>query len=171
MIIIYIMEYLKTIEYNKIIKKNKIDKKKFLNEFDEPFSYMKGGKRYDPLFLFRYDYNNICMTLFNKNMKSERIDMSNVEFPRDIEKVYWYEKGKNDVKPWRFIGKIKCDDKFKYVYYIGECDYTGFDCQGCMKLYVSKNLRKIMKMAVEKDIYDKIMASCKININNVGKTK
>ncbi len=89
--------------------------------------------------------------------------MSNVEIPRDIIKVYWYEEGENDVKPWYFIGKIKHKDSFKFVYYVGECDYTGFDCQGYMRLYVSKNLKKIINMSIDYNVIQKIKYDLKIS--------
>jgi hypothetical protein len=134
--------------------------KNFNKAFEEPFSFLYGGKSYweeD-----HYNYSDICITLFNKNMKSEKIDMSNVILPRDITKVYWYREGKNDEESWNMIGKIKIKDKEKYIYYVAWCDYTGFDCQGGMKLYVSKSLSKLLTLAVENDVYSMIYD----NMNN-----
>jgi hypothetical protein len=48
--------------------------------------------------------------------------MSNVEFPRDIEKVYWFESGmetnKNMFSENHFIAKFKCKNKSRYVYFM-----------------------------------------------------
>ena len=76
----------------------------------------------------------------DNNFKAEDIDLSLINFPKNIVKVYYYEKGINNKKPWQFIWKIKYEDTYKFIYYIGECDYTGFDCQCFMKLYISKSL-------------------------------
>jgi hypothetical protein len=141
-------------DIKKILKNNKIDMNKFQKAFKYPFSFMKGGDNYDPI--YKYDYNQTCMTMFNNKMKSEKIDMSNVLFSRDIVNVFWYEEGENDVSPWYFIGKIKCNDKFKFIYYIGECDYTGFDCQGDMRIYISSSLQKIIDLAIEYNVIEKI---------------
>lgn len=91
--------------------------------------------------------------MFNEKLKSEKIDMNDVVFPQDIMKVYWYQEGINDEQPWYFIGKIKCNNKYKYIFYIGECDYTGFECQGIMKMYISKSFKKIINFAIPWDIF------------------
>jgi hypothetical protein len=61
----------------------------------------------------------------------------------------------NDVKPWYFIAKTKYKNKYKYVFYEAQCDYTGFDCQGIMKLYVSYSLKRLIKKAISKKIIKK----------------
>ena len=37
----------------------------------------------------------------------------------------------------------------KYAFYTAWCDYTGFDCQGGMKLYISSNINVLIKMAMD----------------------
>ena len=40
----------------------------------------------------------------------------------------------------------------RYGFYSGECGYTGFDCQGCMELYVSDRYDVlIMKALPDRD--------------------
>lgn len=117
------------------LKKNKINMEKFYTAFKFPFYCLPGNDGYD----IRYNYSDICIAMFNEKLKSEKIDMNDVVFPRDIMKVYWYQEGINDEQPWYFVGKIKCNNKYKYIFYIGECDYTGFECQGIMKMYISKS--------------------------------
>jgi hypothetical protein len=132
------------------LKKNIIVFEKFKDAFENPFFFLDNEKSE----CNEYTYDKICLTLFNSKMKSEKIDMSETKIPRDILKVFWYKEGKNDEEPWYFIGKIKCKDKNKYVYYQAWCDYTGFDCQGGMKMYVSRSLTKILSMAIESDVLD-----------------
>ena len=93
--------------------------------------------------------------VFNKNMKKEHINIKYFDFPKNILEVYWYEEGENDVRPWQFIGKVRYKNKFKYVYYIADSDYTGFDCQGEMKLYVSKSLNRLLRKAIPSDLIKK----------------
>lgn len=134
----------------KLLLKNKknINIEKFRKAFDEPFNFLNNKENeYDD-----YYYENICLTMFDKDMKSEKIDLSETVIPRDIIDVYWYMEGKNDESPWYFIGSIKCKNKKKYIYYTAWCDYTGFDCQGGMKMYVSKSLTKIINLGLEYDV-------------------
>jgi len=121
---------------------------KFFKAFKYPFSFINDNT---------YKLINITFIMFNNNFKAEDIDLSLINFPKDIVKVYYYEKGINDKKPWQFIGKIKYEDTYKFIYYIGECDYTGFDCQGFMKLYISKSLNKILNYAVPTTGYSSIL--------------
>ena len=74
--------------------------------------------------------------------------------PIDIKKVYWYDKGINDKKPWHVICKIRPKCHTFYVYYLAGCDYTGFDCQGYMKMYISKLLKKLLNLAVPSKLFD-----------------
>ncbi len=137
-----------------IMKKPTISLKKFMKDFAYPFSFMKGGSYHHAT--SSYDLNLIALTMFDSNFKSEEIDLSDVEIPRDILKVYWYKAGVNDELPWYFLGKIKYKDTHRYVFYIGECDYTGFDCQGYMKLYISKHFSRILSLAVTGVLYSEM---------------
>ena len=154
---------------------NKINIKQFKKAFEYPFSFLKGGKNYlsgDQ----RYQIENFTLTMFNKNLKSENIDLNKINFPEDITEVYGYHEGKNDVDPWHFVGKIKYKQSYKYLYYIGEADNTGFDCQGSMKMYISKSLKRILKYAIEEntyhDLYKTMMVpSSSHNHNKQSRTK
>ena len=124
------------------LRRNPVNLKKFHQAFKYPFSFM--NKEYDE----RYSLQKISMTMFGTDMKAEKIDLNHVNFPDDIKEVYYYKKGKNEVSPWYFVGKISYKDASLYVYYEGQCDYTGFDCQGSMKLYISEHFDRIIWMAV-----------------------
>jgi len=93
---------------------------------------------------------------FNKDMKKEVMNIKYFNFPNNIIEVFWYEEGENDVKPWQFIGKVKYKNKFKYIYYIADTDYTGFDCVNSdMKLYVSHSLNRLLRKVVPIDLIKK----------------
>jgi hypothetical protein len=126
------------------LKKQSKNINDFLLAFTEPFEYLNKTNE--------YSYKNICMTTFNKNMKADVIDTTNILFPRDIISVYWYREGENDEESWEFIGKIKYKNNFRYVYYSAWCDYTGFDCMGGMKLYFSKSMKKLFDLCISHDI-------------------
>ena len=139
-------------------KLNKVKMNDFKKAFDYPFSFIKGGENYhysDE----RYLIENFTLTMFNKNLKSEKIDLNLINFPEDIMEVYGYQEGINDEKPWHFVGKIKYKNTHKYIYYIASADYTGFDCQGDMKMYISKSLKRILKYAIEEKTYHNLYFS------------
>ncbi len=56
------------------------------------------------------------------------------DFPDNIEHYYWIRPGCNDVAPWMTLCRLT---NGAYVFYKGECSYTGFSCQGDMELYSS----------------------------------
>jgi hypothetical protein len=63
------------------------------------------------------------------------------DFPENVDHYYWIHEGVNDEEPWIALCKLR---NGVYVFYKGECDYTGFDCQGDMKLYASKNVSELI---------------------------
>ncbi len=67
------------------------------------------------------------------------------DFPNNIEHYYWIHGGENDEEPWMTLCRLT---NGVYVFYKGECDYTGFDCQGSMELYASKNPATLINMAM-----------------------
>jgi hypothetical protein len=73
-------------------------------------------------------------------------------FPNNIEHYYWIHAGENDEEPWLALCKLS---NGVYVYYRGECDYTGFDCQGVMEIYASKDPFILVKFAMTSEDYDK----------------
>jgi len=130
---------------------------KFTEAFKEPFGFINNG------FENEYDIDNISMTMFDENLQSEKIDLKNISFPNDIHTVYIYKKGIHDRKPWYFIGMLKNATGEYYVYYEAECDYTGFDCQGSMKLYISKYFSRIIKLAIPDKIRSELFRKTAIN--------
>jgi len=123
--------------------------KNFHKAFEYPFSFM--NVNYDD----RYSLENISMTMFGNDMKAEKIDLNHVIFPGNIKKIYFYKEGKNDISPWYFIGEISYEEKSLYIYYEGLCDYTGFDCQGSMKLYISEHYDRIIDRALPENVRKK----------------
>jgi hypothetical protein len=140
-------------ERSKNASKNFDKFNKFYKAFKYPISFLnKEDKNYDE----RYQLKNIIIMVFNKNMKKEHINIKYFDFPKNILEVYWYEEGENNVRPWQFIGKVRYKNKFKYVYYIADSDYTGFDCVNSdMKLYVSKSLNRLLRKAIPSDLIKK----------------
>ncbi len=67
------------------------------------------------------------------------------DFPNNIEYYYWIHGGANDEEPWKTLCRLT---NGVYVFYKGECDYTGFDCQGSMELYASKTPATLINMAM-----------------------
>ena len=133
----------KTVVQNKEVK---INMESFYNAFSYPFRFINS---YDD----DYCTENFTVIMFDEHFKSEDIDVKSIDFPDDIIDVYWYEKGKKDEEPWEFIGKIKCKDKECYVYYVADCDYTGFDCKGDMKMHISEYLSRILNHAIPSKLH------------------
>lgn len=67
------------------------------------------------------------------------------DFPNNVDQYYWIHEGANDEEPWITLCKLR---NGVYVFYKGECDYTGFDCQGSMELYASKNPSELIEYAM-----------------------
>lgn len=57
---------------------------------------------------------------------------------------------KNDEIDWYLLCKLKNNN---YALYVAWCDYTGFDCQGGMKLYIAKDLNNLINYAMSNNIY------------------
>ena len=67
------------------------------------------------------------------------------DFPKNIAEYYWIHEGKRDEETWHLLCRLKngC-----YAYYRASCDYTGFDCQGMMQLFVSRSAQRIFEEAM-----------------------
>ena len=126
-----------------------MDIKKFYKAFEYPFGFINYDKCYK-----EFNIENFTLTLFDNKLKSERIDLTKINFPKDIKKVYWYDKGINDKKPWQVICKLRSNRHTFYVYYLAGCDYTGFDCQGYMKMYISKSFKKLLNLAIPSKLFN-----------------
>jgi hypothetical protein len=81
-------------------------------------------------------------------LDEEKVDIG--DFPNNIDEYYWIHEGANDEETWHLLcrvslGAAKGGDNFAYVYYTASCDYTGFDCQGQMKIVASMSLKKLIE--------------------------
>jgi hypothetical protein len=75
-------------------------------------------------------------------------------FPGNIVRYYWIYEGHNDEHPWYALGQLKSG---AYFFYVAECDYTGFDCQGGMKLWVSKSFQNLIDHAMTDSEYQEYL--------------
>lgn len=81
-------------------------------------------------------------------MVGESVEEKLVDFPQCVTHYYWIHQGANDEVPWLALFRFKTrEDKTRYGFYRGECDYTGFDCQGSMRLYVSDTVDTLIQKA------------------------
>ncbi len=80
------------------------------------------------------------------------------DFPENIQEYLWIHPGENDEEPWMCLCRLKND---VYVFYKGECDYTGFDCQGNMELYAHRDPNMLIQYAMTIADYDRYMADLK----------
>jgi hypothetical protein len=77
-----------------------------------------------------------------------------IDFPSCITNYYWIYEGINDEVPWRALFEYKNKDGDSgYGFYIGECDYTGFDCRGSMRLYLSDKIEVLIEKAFTNEDY------------------
>jgi len=67
-------------------------------------------------------------------------------FPDNIKTYIWGREGENDEKSWLLLCQL---DNGYYAYLEAWCNYTGFDCQGGMKLYCSKEFHILVEMAMD----------------------
>lgn len=76
-------------------------------------------------------------------------------FPANIREHFWVREGENDGDSWLAVGQLTND---AYFFFTGGCDYTGFDCQGGMCLWVSKSLKNIIEHGMTNEEYDLYMS-------------
>lgn len=77
-----------------------------------------------------------------------------IDFPTCIFQYYWIHEGIKDEVPWRALFEYKDNDgNIRYGFYIGECDYTGFDCRGSMRLYLSDKVDVLIEKALTDEDY------------------
>lgn len=67
-------------------------------------------------------------------------------FPKNIQQYFWIQPGENDGDAWHALGQLT---NKAFFYYTASCDYTGFDCQGDMRLWVSKSWDNIINHAMD----------------------
>jgi hypothetical protein len=120
---------------------------KFLDMFREPFNHIN-----DPYFK-KYHVSN----MFTPLMGQTETYKDGKNFHKQIKYFIWCEEGQNDEKPWLLLCQLY---NGKYAYYTAYCDYTGFDCQGGMALYIASTPEILVEMAMtdaERDKYSKFL--------------
>lgn len=73
------------------------------------------------------------------------------DFPRNIQEHFWIRGGERDGDSWLSCGVLSNGN---YFFYTGGCDYTGFDCQGGMNLWVSTSWQTIVDHAMSRSDYE-----------------
>ena len=104
---------------------------------------------------------------FNYNVKDivkpilieETPDAGN--FPHNIEEYYWIHEGSNDSEEWGACGIL---ENGVYFFFLAKCDYTGFDCQGEMKLYVSKSFETLCEHGMGERYYRVYKRECDLEM-------
>jgi hypothetical protein len=106
--------------------------------YDYPFSTIKNEFGY----LDKFSTSSIYTQIIGQPDNSRHI----VNFPDNIKTYIWGREGENDEQSWLLLCQL---DNGYYAYLEAWCDYTGFDCQGGMKLYCSKELHILLEMAMD----------------------
>ena len=73
------------------------------------------------------------------------------DFPRNIQEHFWVRIGEHDGDNWISCGLL---ENGAYFFYEGGCDYTGFDCQGGMSLWISNSWKNIVDHAMTEPVYE-----------------
>jgi hypothetical protein len=106
--------------------------------YDYPFSTIKDDSGY----LDNFSTFSIYTQLIGQPNTGGKIG----NFPDNIKTYIWGREGENDEQSWLLLCQL---DNGYYAYLEAWCDYTGFDCQGGMKLYCSKELHILVEMAMD----------------------
>jgi hypothetical protein len=122
--------------------------KDLVKEMDYPFSQIS-QKSDDPYYY--YDVAEILKPILVETPE-EKADPG--PFPTNIQDYFWIQPGENEGQDWIACGTLT---NGAFFFYKGWCDYTGFDCQGGMDLYVSKSWANIVNHAMIQDDYLKYM--------------
>jgi hypothetical protein len=101
---------------------------------DEPFEYLDDYKLNPTTIPGEPSYENENFNDFNAR----------------IEHYFWVQEGEHDSTPWRCL--VKLHDG-RYAFYEAGCDYTGFDCQGYMRIWVSKSYATLINLAMDSATY------------------
>jgi hypothetical protein len=126
-----------TRDYENITMRQQPNVEELIDALDYPYGFIRNG-----------DYTNETNDI--PGQPTEDVG----DFPDNVEHYYWISPGANDEVPWMTLCKLK---NGIYVFYKGECDYTGFDCQGSMELYASKDPAILIKYAMCSTDYDEYM--------------
>jgi hypothetical protein len=68
------------------------------------------------------------------------------DFPNNIREYYWINDGKNDEHPWYVLGRLAND---AYFYFVASCNFSGFECEGQMTLYLANDLQTLYDNGME----------------------
>jgi hypothetical protein len=105
------------------------------------------------------EYYNLVPKAMIGEPREQRID-----FPSCVTRYYWIHAGMNDQDAWRALFEYKDEnERRRYGFYAGECGYTGFDCTGCMELYVSDRYEVLIMKALSDYDYSLYMRSTKLD--------
>lgn len=108
---------------------------------DEPFSYVK-------------EYALKATPIPGDEISREEYYADFTDFQKLIDHYFWVKEGENDGQPWKCL--VKIDDGVSggtYAYFEAGCDYTGFDCEGWMKVWVSQSYQTLVKFAMNEATY------------------
>ena len=105
--------------------------------YDYPFSTIKDDSGY-----LNFGPSSIYTQLIGQPNTGRKIG----NFPDNIKTYIWGREGENDEQSWLLLCQL---DNGYYAYLEAWCDYTGFDCQGGMKLYCSKEPHILVEMAMD----------------------
>lgn len=121
-------------------------------EFSDLYNELKNGK-----------WRNYLELIPDKNMKQEKIpNPKEFNLISDITDLYYLYTGEaflsdntNYAIDTEYLIYFQLKNKL-YGYIQAWHDYTGFDCRGGIKIYLSKSKEKIEKYAIPKKYLDKI---------------
>ena len=111
-----------------------------------PLSFLEKSSRETPRFdslCQNYSVKAFCEGLLGE----DAFDVG--DFPRNITEYYWIHQGVNDETPWYLLCGINAPTGPAYAFYTAACDYTGFDCQGGMRMWVSRDAKNLFYSLTE----------------------
>ena len=106
-----------------------------LKMFKQPFRYIN----------YEYKSQYSFINMFRPLIGQPETYKDGKNFHEKIKYFLWCEEGQNDKKPWLLLCQLR---NGKYAYYTAYCDYTGFDCQGGMALYIASTPEILVEMAM-----------------------
>jgi hypothetical protein len=71
-------------------------------------------------------------------------------FPHTIREHIWVREGEPDGEDWISCGVLASG---VYFLYQASCDFTGFDCRGDMRLWLSRSWETIVNHAMDEKVY------------------
>jgi hypothetical protein len=124
-----------------------------LSKLQYPFSFISQFDNDDALYITKN---------FIRPIPTDTTQSDPGNFPNNIKEYYWIREGENDGNPWELLCKL---DNDCYVFYSACCDYTGFDCQGGMRAYISKDKDAIFNMGMNEEERKRCLQDKNIYVN------